>query len=253
MGSSGQGVSRPRRKPGRPAALLLLALVTAYTGLGSVDQARATTWCGSQISRATWTRSSAGWTLSVFPSICGRASAWAKPHAAFNEAIRKGGGWAPNRASLYSQFVCHAWFGIRKGLWADWNLDAYRPNASFNEERHYGCNPPVPAPPSNPQAPSTTPAAPASTYSVYGTCADGTCGLTVRSGPGYSSFAALGSLSDGTSVAIACQASGETVGPSRATGVSSSIWDHLTSGGWVSDLYVTTPGAGSWTGGIPRC
>jgi hypothetical protein len=31
------------------------------------------------------------------------------------------------------------------------------------------------------------------------------------------------------------------------------IWDKLTSGGWVSDLYIDTPGFGMWTPSIPRC
>jgi hypothetical protein len=104
--------------------------------------------------------------------------------------------------------------------------------------------------------PRPTPVPPPPTYFVYhveNTCLDGACGLHVRAGPGYSSYASLGVLSDGTDVQIVCQAEGETVGPSPSSGVSSSIWDKLTSGGWVSDLYIDTPGFGTWTPSIPRC
>jgi LasA protease len=60
--------------------------------------------------------------------------------------------------------------------------------------------------------------------------------LTRRSGPG-SGYAALGSLSDGTTVSISCSANGTThTGRYGAT----SLWNRLTDGSWVSDAYLWT-------------
>jgi hypothetical protein len=115
---------------------------------------------------------------------------------------------------------------------------------------------PSPAPsPTPPTETGPTPAQPRTyfVYRVYGTCEDGACGLTVRAGPGYSEFASLGALPEGAEVDVVCQATGETVGPSPTTHNSSAIWDELVGGGWVSDLYITTPNVGTWSPPIPQC
>jgi hypothetical protein len=118
------------------------------------------------------------------------------------------------------------------------------------------------APPASPQPPSPSaptsqvpPASPPSfyVYHVMDTCADGACGLNIRSGPGYSDYTLIGVLAEGAEVAIICQVLGQIVGPSPATGNSSGIWDQLTSGGWVSDLYISTPNVGTWSPPIPQC
>jgi hypothetical protein len=88
---------------------------------------------------------------------------------------------------------------------------------------------------------------------VYGTCADGACGLHIRTGPGYSAYPIVGNRAEGAEVDIVCQTTGEPVGPSPTTGNSSTIWDRLTAGGWISDLYVTTPNVGTWSPPIPQC
>jgi hypothetical protein len=115
---------------------------------------------------------------------------------------------------------------------------------------------PSPSPAPHPTPPPGPPPPPTPTfyvYHVFGTCADGACGLHIRSGPGYSAYAITGTLADGDEVDVVCQALGEPVGPSPATGNSSAIWDQLTSGGWASDLYITTPNVGTWSPPIPRC
>jgi uncharacterized protein YraI len=60
--------------------------------------------------------------------------------------------------------------------------------------------------------------------------------LTVRAAPG-TSYDAFGSVSDGAGVSILCQTSGTTVTGTYGT---SSIWDMIGSGGFVSDAYVYT-------------
>lgn len=115
---------------------------------------------------------------------------------------------------------------------------------------------PSPSPGPNPTSPIEPELAPVPTfyvYRVYGTCADGACGLNVRTGPGYSEYSVLEALNEGAEVDIVCQTIGETVGPSPTTHNSSVIWDRLTDGGWVSDLYVTTPNVGTWSPPIPQC
>jgi hypothetical protein len=87
-------------------------------------------------------------------------------------------------------------------------------------------------------------------HHVTGTCRDGACGLTVRSGPGYSGYAALGTLAEGAEADVMCQAAGQTVSNGYAA---SSIWDRLTDGRWVSDFYLDTPSIGTWSPPIPQC
>jgi hypothetical protein len=111
----------------------------------------------------------------------------------------------------------------------------------------------APVSPTPPSAPAPAPAPSYYVYYVTGTCADGACGLHIREGPGYSDYRAIGSLNEGAEVQIVCQAEGATVGPSPSKGTSSSIWDQLVGGGWVSDLYITTPNTGTWSPPIPQC
>lgn len=72
--------------------------------------------------------------------------------------------------------------------------------------------------------------------------------LTVRSGPG-TGYSAVGSVNDGAGVSIACQTSGTTVTGTYGT---SSIWDRIGSGRYVSDAYVHT-GYDGYIPGVPRC
>ena len=79
----------------------------------------------------------------------------------------------------------------------------------------------------------------------------GSSGLYERSAPSASSTK-LGTLSNGTTVYIACQAQGisYSTGGSPAN---DSIWDQLTNGDFVADYWVSTQGRGTFSSGIPRC
>ncbi|GAA4573675.1 hypothetical protein GCM10023176_39180 [Micromonospora coerulea] len=72
--------------------------------------------------------------------------------------------------------------------------------------------------------------------------------LTVRSGPG-TGYTAVGSVADGATVTIYCQTSGTTVTGTYGT---SSIWDRIGSGRYVSDAYVQT-GYDGYIPNVPRC
>jgi hypothetical protein len=85
------------------------------------------------------------------------------------------------------------------------------------------------------------------TYHVYGTCAAGDCGLNERSQPTTTSKR-LGQKRDGDAVTIVCQARGTEL--RNPNGVTSTVWDKLTNGAYVTDLYVDTPAVG---GEIPAC
>ncbi len=87
-------------------------------------------------------------------------------------------------------------------------------------------------------------------YYVVGTCAEGECGLTARSGPG-SKFPPRGQKQDGDEVDVICQSSGETF--TSHFGGSSTIWDRLTDGSWVTDFFVDTPERGAPSAPIPPC
>jgi hypothetical protein len=89
-------------------------------------------------------------------------------------------------------------------------------------------------------------AAPAGPYHVVGST-----GLYERSAPASASTK-LGTLSNGTTVYISCQAQGisYSTGGSPAT---DSIWDQLTNGDFVADYWVSTPYVGKFSPNIPRC
>lgn len=59
--------------------------------------------------------------------------------------------------------------------------------------------------------------------------------LTIRSGPS-TSYAAVGSVADGATVAIRCQTRGQTITGTYGT---TDLWDHIGSG-YISDAYVFT-------------
>ena len=69
--------------------------------------------------------------------------------------------------------------------------------------------------------------------------------LRVRSGPG-AGYSQVGSLAYGTYIDIACQDYGSNVG-------GSTVWDKLTSGGWVTDYYVHGTPYARFDSRLPRC
>lgn len=78
--------------------------------------------------------------------------------------------------------------------------------------------------------------------------------LTVRAGPG-AGLDAWSSVANGSTVTILCQTEGSSVTGSQGT---STIWDMLSNGGFVSDAYVRTGSDGyvekkcAYTGSPPR-
>lgn len=113
---------------------------------------------------------------------------------------------------------------------------------------------PARAPGSSQPAPTPTPeAAPAGTFRhrVYHTCANGSCGLRTRKSPNLSAEVA-GVKNDGDVVDIVCQTTGDRV--YGKDGSSSTVWDKLFDGSFVSDYYVDTPGVGgAFSPPIPQC
>jgi hypothetical protein len=104
--------------------------------------------------------------------------------------------------------------------------------------------------------PTPPPPPPGSTtvyvHHVYHTCANGHCGLNVRTGPGYSNYGVTRVLVDGSEVDITCQTRGENV--TGADGSSTTVWDRLAQGDYVTDFYVDTSGMnGAFDPSIPQC
>ncbi|HEX6232965.1 MAG TPA: glycoside hydrolase domain-containing protein [Jiangellaceae bacterium] len=66
-----------------------------------------------------------------------------------------------------------------------------------------------------------------------------------RTGPG-TSYSTVGSHASGTTLSVVCQTSGQKVG-------TSSVWNRLSDGTWVSDYYVSTPSSTGFTSALPRC
>jgi murein DD-endopeptidase MepM/ murein hydrolase activator NlpD len=72
--------------------------------------------------------------------------------------------------------------------------------------------------------------------------------LTVRSGPG-TGYSSVGSVADGATVTIYCQATGTSVTGTYGT---STIWDRIGTGRFISDAYVYT-GYDGFIPGVARC
>jgi uncharacterized protein YraI len=69
--------------------------------------------------------------------------------------------------------------------------------------------------------------------------------LNSRTGPG-TSYPVAGQLPSGALAWVHCQRAGSTVG-------STSVWDRLDNGRWVSDYYVATPSNTTYSRPVPRC
>lgn len=69
--------------------------------------------------------------------------------------------------------------------------------------------------------------------------------LNVRSAPTTASTV-IGQLAGGSAAALICQTRGQTVG-------STPVWDRISTGGYVSDAYLSTPSATGFTTALPRC
>jgi hypothetical protein len=70
-------------------------------------------------------------------------------------------------------------------------------------------------------------------------------GLNARTGPS-TSFAVVKGYPNGASVPVLCQTPGAKVG-------TSTVWNRLTDGSYVSDFYLSTPSQSSWSPPLPRC
>ncbi len=114
------------------------ALVLVVGGLALAAPVSAHTSCGYQVASARWHHVTAGWWLAITPTACGRRTAATARSAAFNEAIRRGGRGAPDRRSLYWQFVCHAEFAASKPTW---DIEAWRPDVGLLATIVASCNP----------------------------------------------------------------------------------------------------------------
>lgn len=90
------------------------------------------------------------------------------------------------------------------------------------------------------------------TYHVEGTDTNGSGFLNLCEEPAPCAGAnPVGRLNEGDPVLIDCQLKGKQA--KSKSGDVSYIWDRLDSEGFVSDLFVSTSGAGRFSPGIPRC
>jgi len=98
---------------------------------------------------------------------------------------------------------------------------------------------------------SSTPIAASGRFRISGTCANGACTVnecTLAAPCGLSNH---GRLREGTPVDIVCQTFGKAA--TAPNGISSTIWDRLPSGLYISDLFVDGTSTGHFTKGLPRC
>jgi hypothetical protein len=110
---------------------------------------------------------------------------------------------------------------------------------------------PQPSPGNSPPPPPPPPPQGYFVYHVHGSCTGNVCGIHERTGPGFA-YPIVGSKGEGSEVDIVCQTSGDLV--TGTIGGSSAIWDRLTDGYYVADLFIDTPGVGVFSDPpIPHC
>lgn len=126
------------------------------------------------------------------------------------------------------QVVCQASGPVSDGtpVWNKLSDGSYISDANLDTPTHSGRSSPIPP----------------CFYAYQVVSADG---LSKRSGPGVS-FTRDGQLSNGSLVWMTCQSPGSTVG-------STSVWDRIDGGLFVSDYYVTTPSRSTYSPPIPHC
>jgi hypothetical protein len=115
-----------------------LTLLAAAVALHAAPASASTPFCPHPIARATWVDEPQGARIMIFPSGCGRRTAWLAPRSAFRDALAAGGRDAVNRAALYQQFRCHTLFAPAK---PSWNLESWRPHVSQRRLIESLCNP----------------------------------------------------------------------------------------------------------------
>lgn len=80
----------------------------------------------------------------------------------------------------------------------------------------------------------------ARTYKVTSSTA-----LNARTGPS-TSYPVVRSYAPGGTLTVVCQTTGQKIG-------TTTVWDRLATGAWVSDYYVSTPSNTGFTSQLPRC
>jgi hypothetical protein len=88
-------------------------------------------------------------------------------------------------------------------------------------------------------------------YRVGGTCVNGACTVNECTSPDQCGLRNHGRLPEGAPLDIVCQTAGEVV--TAPNGRSSTIWDRLSSGLYVSDLFVEGTRTDRFAHGLPRC
>lgn len=88
-------------------------------------------------------------------------------------------------------------------------------------------------------------------YHVSGTCANGSCTLNECEDRAPCGTQNKGRLREGTALDIVCQAEGEAA--EAPNGRKSDIWDRLSSGLYVSDLFVSGTKVDVFTSSLPHC
>ncbi len=115
-----------------------LGLILLLAGAATAGPAPATPFCRAPIARAVWSDEPQGARIKVFPTPCGRRTAWLAPASVFRVALAKGGRRPVHRRSLYDQFRCHAVFAPVK---RSWNLETWRPVVTPKRMVKALCNP----------------------------------------------------------------------------------------------------------------
>jgi hypothetical protein len=99
-----------------------------------------------------------------------------------------------------------------------------------------------------PAAPSglDAPSGPTVSYSYTSYRVTSNTELRARRGPAVRSCSVVRTYPPGSTVQVVCQTPGEKV-------KTTSVWDKLSDGTYISDLYVSTPSKTTYSPPLPRC
>ena len=107
----------------------------------------------------------------------------------------------------------------------------------------YGFSPPIPQ--CGASAPPVTVSTSTPTAGAYLIVVSGGGTVNERSGPAMG-YPIVGTVTNGATITVTCQAPGAMV-------ASTSVWDRLSNGVYISDYYTNTPTVNGFTSSIPRC
>lgn len=229
--AAAQGTASAQDAIAQARALGLVAGSPIYADMENYDAAD--TSCRTTVLRylSAWTKElhRQGWVSGVYANLSSGAQHLSSTYASTTYA-RPDALWI---ARWDGNTSLTGWSGISDGKWA--NRQRGKQYRGDHTETYGGVTLNIDSDFFNAPA-----ALPGLTYTVTGASS-----LNARSGPS-TKYPVVASHARGTTLRLSCQAAGAKVSTTK-------VWDKLTNGSYVSDLYVSTPSSTGYSNPLPKC